>query len=161
MVVSRKVSLLRWMMSSIAGKNIRMVRLYTLFQSACVHSWIGCNELIFNPLIHWWRLGPINHQLASFMWSPVPVHYKVGMMAYMFSYYGIAAGAALSVLNYILLGFEFGVDGFFMHSFEIWLACTVVFPGAGNVAFTLLQYRLGLRSIWSGAKENLTWVPFL
>lgn len=95
------------------------------------------------------------------MWSPVPVHYKVGMMAYMFSYYGIAAGAALSVLNYILLGFEFGVDGFFMHSFEIWLACTVVFPGAGNVAFTLLQYRLGLRSIWSGAKENLTWVPFL
>ncbi|KAF7416118.1 hypothetical protein PC9H_002378 [Pleurotus ostreatus] len=120
----------------------------------------GCNELIFNPLIHWWRLGPINHQLASFMWSPVPVHYKVGMMAYMFSYYGIAAGAALSVLNYILLGFEFGVDGFFMHSFEIWLACTVVFPGAGNVAFTLLQYRLGLRSIWSGTKENLTWVPF-
>ncbi|KAJ8457048.1 hypothetical protein ONZ45_g18470 [Pleurotus djamor] len=121
----------------------------------------GCNELIFNPLIQWWRKGPITKQLLYFMWSPTPVHYKIGMMAYMFSYYGIAAAAILSVVNYLLLGFEYDVDAYFLHSFEIWLACTVVFPGAGNVAFTLLQYRLGLRSLWSAAKENLTWIPFL
>ena len=42
---------------------------------------LGCNELIFNPLIHWWRLGPINKQLRVFLWSDAPIHYKVGMMS--------------------------------------------------------------------------------
>jgi hypothetical protein len=46
----------------------------------------GCNELIFNPLIEWWRKGPINKQLRIFVWSDAPVHYKISMMAYMFSY---------------------------------------------------------------------------
>ncbi|ETW76544.1 hypothetical protein HETIRDRAFT_480674 [Heterobasidion irregulare TC 32-1] len=120
----------------------------------------GCNELIFNPLIHWWRLGPITKQLRTFLWSDAPVHYKVSMMSCVFSYYGLAAGCSLSVANYILLGFAFPVDGFYEHSFEIWLACTVVFPGAGNVGYTLLEYRIGHRSLISSLIENLTWVPF-
>ncbi|OJT11702.1 hypothetical protein TRAPUB_11764 [Trametes pubescens] len=120
----------------------------------------GCNELIFNPLIHWWRMGPINKQLRTFIWSNAPVHYKISMMSYMFSYYGLAASALLSVLNYFLLGWNIKVDGFYEHSFEIWLACTVVFPGAGNIGFTLLEYRLGQRDILSSLIENLTWVPF-
>ncbi|KII90397.1 hypothetical protein PLICRDRAFT_52136 [Plicaturopsis crispa FD-325 SS-3] len=115
----------------------------------------GCNELIFNPLIHWWKLGPITKQLRTFLWTKVPVHYKLSMMSY-----GIAASAVLSVLNYVLLGFAVDVDGFYMHSFEIWLACTVVFPGAGNLGFTMLEYRLGHRSIWASLKENVTWIPF-
>lgn len=120
----------------------------------------GCNELIFNPLIDWWRLGPITKQLRTFLWSNAPVHYKISMMSYMFSYYGIAASAVLSVFNYLLLGFAYEVDGFYLHSFEIWLACTVVFPGAGNLGFTLLEYRLGQRDIFSSFIENITWIPF-
>lgn len=120
----------------------------------------GCNELIFNPLIDWWRLGPITKQLRVFLWSGAPVHYKITMMSYMFSYYGIAASAVLSILNYIILGFALQPDGFYMKSFEIWLACTVVFPGAGNLGFTLMEYRLGHRSILSAFVENMTWVPF-
>ena len=64
-------------------------------------------------------------------------------------------------MNYLLLGWSVGVDGFFLHSFEIFLACTVVFPGAGNIGFTLLQYRLGQRSLWSALFENFLWIPFL
>ena len=56
---------------------------------------------------------------------------------------GIAGSFTIAVLNYVLLGFEFPVDGFYMHSFEIWLATTVVFFGSGTLGFTLLQYRLG------------------
>ncbi|KDQ58169.1 hypothetical protein JAAARDRAFT_193608 [Jaapia argillacea MUCL 33604] len=119
----------------------------------------GYNELIFNPLIYWWKMGPITKQLRTFIWSNAPVHYKISMMSYMFSYYGIAAGSVLSFMNYILLGFDFDIDGFYMHSFEIWLACTVVFPGLGNIAFTLLEYRLGQRSLLAALRENLTWVP--
>lgn len=120
----------------------------------------GCNELIFNPLIRWWRMGPITKQLRTFIWSNAPVHYKITMMAYMFSYYGIAASAMLAIMNYLMLGWAFDTDGYYMKSFEIWLACTVVFPGAGTVAFTLLEYRLGLRNLFASFIENITWIPF-
>ena len=48
----------------------------------------------------------------------------------------------LSRLNYVLLGF-------YLHRFEIWIACTVVFVGAGNVGFTILEYRLGQKNLVS------------
>ncbi|KAI0028398.1 glycosyl transferase family group 2-domain-containing protein [Vararia minispora EC-137] len=120
----------------------------------------GCNELIFHPLIEWWRYGPINKQLRMFLWTDSPVHYKLTMMGYMFSYYGLAAGFTLPVLNYIILGFDLKIDGYYEHSFEIWLACVLVFPIAGNLGFTLLEYRLGQRSILSALMENVKWVPF-
>ena len=74
---------------------------------------------------------------------------------------GLAAAAGLSFMNYFLLGWAPDVDGFYMHSFELWLACTLVFPGAGNIGFTLLEYRLGQRSLLESLVENFSWVPFL
>ena len=74
---------------------------------------------------------------------------------------GIAAGATLSLLNYFLLGFAIDVDGWYFHSFEIWLACIFVFPLSGNVSFSVLEYRLGHRGIFGAFLENFTWVPFL
>ena len=43
-------------------------------------------RLLFHPLVQWWRKGPIAHQIHRFMWSNAPIHYKISMMAYMFSY---------------------------------------------------------------------------
>ncbi|KAF8589551.1 hypothetical protein K439DRAFT_1332659 [Ramaria rubella] len=120
----------------------------------------GCNELLFNPLIEWWYKGPINAQLQQFVYTDAPLHYKLTMMAYMFSYYGIAAGATLSLLNYIILGFTIPIDGYYLHSFEVWLACMVVFPVAGNIGFTVLEYRLGQRNLLDSLYENLAWIPF-
>ncbi|TFY83019.1 hypothetical protein EWM64_g991 [Hericium alpestre] len=120
----------------------------------------GCNELLFNPLKDWWHMGPITKQLRIFVWSDAPIHYKIGMMSYMFSYYGLAAGGTLSLVNYLVLGWALNIDGYYEHSFEIWLACTVVFPGLGNLGFTFLEYRLGQRSIFDSMLENLTWIPF-
>ena len=93
---------------------------------------------------------------------------------------GIAAAITISLINYVILGFQFPVDGFYMRSFEVWLATTVVFYGSGNVGFTLLEYRLGEKSIvrvfhpqyeWRKSHgirfqmgallENIMWVPFL
>ncbi|KAJ6615839.1 glycosyl transferase family group 2-domain-containing protein [Mycena sp. CBHHK59/15] len=115
----------------------------------------GCDEIIFNPLIKWWRSGPISQQLRGFVWSIAPVHYKIGMMSY-----GIAAATFGSIMNYLLLGLAPELDRFYLHSFEILLACTVVFPGLGNLGFTLLEYRLGHRNFFSALIENLRWVPF-
>ena len=79
----------------------------------------------------------------------------------MFSYYALAGSALLSLTNYLLLGWSFNVDSFYVHSFEVWLACIVVFPLAGNIGFTLLEYRLGQRSLLESLIENVTWIPFL
>ena len=64
-------------------------------------------------------------------------------------------------MNYLLLGWAADVDGFYLHSFEIWLATTVVFYGSGNLGFTLLEYRLGERDLFIAVLENLKWIPFL
>ena len=74
---------------------------------------------------------------------------------------GIAAATVGSVLNYLLLGLGPDIDRFYLHSFEILLACTVVFPGIGNLGFTLLEYRLGHRNFFAAMIENLRWIPFL
>jgi cellulose synthase/poly-beta-1,6-N-acetylglucosamine synthase-like glycosyltransferase len=121
----------------------------------------GVAELMFNPFIRWFTNGPINYQLRTFLWSDAPIHYKISMLAYMFSYYGIAAGFLLTVINYFLLGWASEVDGYYMHSFEIWLACLVVFPGAGSLGFSMLEYRLGLKSFGGTLLETITWIPFL
>ncbi|KIM25812.1 hypothetical protein M408DRAFT_204530 [Serendipita vermifera MAFF 305830] len=120
----------------------------------------GCSELIFNPFIEWFTKGPINKQLRTFVWSDAPVHYKFSMMAYMFSYYGIAGSFTLSLLNYLLLGWQTPIDGMYLQSFEIWVSVVLVFPICGNIAHTLLEYRLGQRSLISAFWENIMWMPF-
>jgi len=81
-------------------------------------------------------------------------------MAYMFSYYGIAAALTLSVLNYLILGWAFAIDGFYFHSWEIWIATSVVFLGAGNIGYTVLECRLGKASLVGSFLLNLKWLPF-
>ncbi|KAJ8508325.1 hypothetical protein ONZ45_g9380 [Pleurotus djamor] len=120
----------------------------------------GCNELLFNPLVQWWKKGPIAKQIHRFVWSVAPLHYKISTLSYMFSYYGIAATVTLGIINYIFLGFQFPVDGFYMRSFEIFLATTVVFYGTGNFGYTMLEYRLGHKPLFKGLLENLMWVPY-
>jgi hypothetical protein len=52
---------------------------------------------------------------------------------------GIAASITIGIINYVLLGFQFPVDAFYLHSFEIWLATVVVFFGSGTLGYTLLE----------------------
>ncbi|KAG8770838.1 hypothetical protein FRC15_003884, partial [Serendipita sp. 397] len=120
----------------------------------------GCSELIFNPLIHWFTRGPITAQLHKFVWSGAPVHYKISMMAYMFSYYGIAAAFTLSLLNYLLIGWQLPIDGMYLQSFQIWVSIVFIFPVCGNIAQTLLEYRIGHRGLLASFWDNLKWIPF-
>jgi hypothetical protein len=77
-----------------------------------------------------------------------------------FSYYGIAACFILAVINYFILGLALSVGNYYLHSFAVWLACTLVFPVLGNISFIFFEYRLGLRSFVSALGMNLTWIPF-
>ncbi|KZV93948.1 hypothetical protein EXIGLDRAFT_835361 [Exidia glandulosa HHB12029] len=120
----------------------------------------GCSELLFFPLNQWHKKGPIQPQLTKFIWSTVPLHSKLTTLSYIFSYYGIAGAVVLSVLNYILVGFTLDVDGFYVHSWEVWISCSVVFIITGNVAFTLLEYRIGKESLLRGSWLTVKWIPF-
>jgi hypothetical protein len=74
---------------------------------------------------------------------------------------GIAVSFMFTIMNYLLVGWEIELDAFYMHSFEIWLAVTVVFTGAGNLGYSLLEYRLGQRGMKDSLLENIKWLPFL
>ena len=74
---------------------------------------------------------------------------------------GIAGSVTIAVINYAILGFQFDVDGYYMHSFEIWIATTVVFLGLGTVAFSLLEYRLEEKGFIKSILINIRWSPFL
>ncbi|KAI6139463.1 hypothetical protein EDD17DRAFT_1671639 [Pisolithus thermaeus] len=86
---------------------------------------------------------------------PVLTTFSVDML----SYYGIAAAAALSSANHLLLGFDIQVDGYYLHSFELFLAILAAFPGLGNFGYILLEYRLWRRSLLDVFIETATWVP--
>ena len=79
----------------------------------------GCNKLLSIPMPSWFSKGPITRQMRTFVCSDAPVHYKLSMMSYMSSYYGLAIALPLSLLNYFMLGFALDIDGFYLHSFEI------------------------------------------
>ncbi|PVF91049.1 hypothetical protein CPB86DRAFT_803103 [Serendipita vermifera] len=65
-----------------------------------------------NPFIEWPTKGPINTLIHKMFWSPTPAHYKIGMLAYMFTYYGIAATFLLSFFNYLFVGWRVSTDAF-------------------------------------------------
>jgi hypothetical protein len=46
----------------------------------------GCSELLFNPFAKWLTKGPINAAIHQFIWCSAPLHYKLAILAYMFSY---------------------------------------------------------------------------
>ncbi|KAK7469098.1 hypothetical protein VKT23_003589 [Stygiomarasmius scandens] len=120
----------------------------------------GCNELLFNPLVRWPTNGPISKQVRNFVWSNAPVHHKLNVLAYMFSYYGIAASGLISIFNYLFLGFSPYVDGFYHKSFEVLLACLIVFPALGNVSLMVLEWRLGRKKLLVCAYDQLKWIVF-
>jgi hypothetical protein len=74
---------------------------------------------------------------------------------------GIAVSTALSIVNYFLLGFGIQTDGYYIHSFEIFLAILAVFPGSGNLGYIMLEYRLDHRSLIDSTIETCTWILFL
>jgi hypothetical protein len=83
------------------------------------------------------------------------------MLAYMFSYYGIASGFVLSLFNYFILGWQAPIDAFYIESFGVWLSVVFVFLICGNLAYSLLQYRLGHQGLVPALAENFSWFPFL
>ncbi|KAK0727135.1 glycosyl transferase family group 2-domain-containing protein [Lasiosphaeria miniovina] len=120
----------------------------------------GCNELLFHPLRFWPVRGPFTPLFRRFLASSIPLPKKLTICAYIGTYYAIAAAWSLSLANYFITGWFYGVyDKFYLDSFAIYISIIVVFTGLGNVALAVLRYRLNEQSLISACFENIKWIP--
>ncbi|KAF5633200.1 hypothetical protein F25303_9232 [Fusarium sp. NRRL 25303] len=122
----------------------------------------GCNELVFHPFYKWPYKGPVTRLFLRFLWSNMPVTSKVSILAYIFTYYAIAAGMLLTLVNYVLVGLFFqDLDQFYTPSWGIWVSLLVVFNGVASIATSMTRHRLKEKSFWVAILEACKWLPFL
>ncbi|GAM34000.1 hypothetical protein TCE0_013f01302 [Talaromyces pinophilus] len=120
----------------------------------------GCNELVFNPVHTWFYRGPLTKLFMTFLWSNLQLSSKITILGYISSYYALASGFPLTVLNYFLVGwFEGYLDKFYMESWKVFLSLLVVFSAAGNVCLAIIRYRLGEKPLLASLVENFMWMP--
>ncbi|WXC52686.1 hypothetical protein QX201_012352 [Fusarium graminearum] len=122
----------------------------------------GCNELVFHPFYQWPYKGPVTRLFLRFLWSNMPITSKITITAYIFTYYAIASGLALTVANYIIIGlFPDKLDHLYMPSWGIWLSLVIVFNGLGSVAFSMARHQLKEEVFWRAFLQSMKWLPFL
>ncbi|KAK0720786.1 glycosyl transferase family group 2-domain-containing protein [Lasiosphaeris hirsuta] len=120
----------------------------------------GCNELLFHPLRFWITRGPFTPLFRHFIFSGIPLPKKITICAYIGTYYAIAAAWSLSLANYFITGWFYGLyDKYYLDSFAIYISIIVVFTGLGNVSLAVLRYRLSEKGLLRSLIENLTWIP--
>jgi hypothetical protein len=87
----------------------------------------GTNELVFNPLRKWYK-GPITRLYISYFGSSIKSSSKLMVLSYTFSYYAIAAGLPLTLLNYLLVGwFTDFIDQFYITSWKVIVVILILF----------------------------------
>ncbi len=119
----------------------------------------GCNELMFHPFRLWIIKGPITPLFRRFLSSSMPLPNKLTIVAYIGTYYALALGWLFTLINYFLTGWFWGYfDKFYIDSFAIYVSVIVVFTGLGNVTLSILQYRLGQKSLIGACKLSRDFV---
>ncbi|KAI0601675.1 glycosyl transferase family group 2-domain-containing protein [Biscogniauxia sp. FL1348] len=122
----------------------------------------GCNELIFHPLKYWPTRGPITPLFRKFLFSNIHLPKKLTICSYIGTYYAIGAAWMLTLMNYFLTGWYFGIfDKYYLDSFALFVAIIVVFTGYGNVSLAILRYRLNQQSLLSAFWDNIKWIPLM
>ncbi|KAI0206843.1 glycosyl transferase family group 2-domain-containing protein [Astrocystis sublimbata] len=122
----------------------------------------GCNELMFHPLKHWPTKGPITPLFRRFLGSSIHLPKKLTILSYIGTYYAIGASWIITLFNYFLTGFFYGLyDKYYLDSFAIFVSVIVVFTGFGNVALAILRYRLNQKTLLGAFWDNVKWIPVM
>ncbi|EGD98509.1 hypothetical protein TESG_05881 [Trichophyton tonsurans CBS 112818] len=122
----------------------------------------GCNELVFNPIYTWIYKGPFTKLFMTFLWCNMQLSSKITILGYISSYYALASGFPLTILNYFLVGWFNGyLDKFYIESWKVLLSLIAVFSLLGNVTLAIIRSRLSEKSLWSALVENFKWMPMM
>lgn len=118
----------------------------------------GCNELLFHPLRLWPVRGPLTPLFRKFMMTgSIPLAKKCTTLAYIGTYYSIAAAWSLTLLNYFICGLYHDVyDKYYLDSFAMYVGIIIVFNGLGNVALAVLRHRTKEKNFMSSRKFSPT-----
>ena len=122
----------------------------------------GCSELIFFPVVQWFRKGLVTPLFRHFLFSKIPLGSKFTTCAYIGTYYAIGASLPLTVMNYFVVGWDNGfIDHSYVDSFRMLVSIFAVFTFLGNVSLAVLRYRTGEKNIFAALLENVSWIPLL
>ncbi|KAI1372039.1 glycosyl transferase family group 2-domain-containing protein [Hypoxylon crocopeplum] len=122
----------------------------------------GCNELMFHPFRYWLTRGPITPLFRTFFFSNIHLPKKITICTYIGTYYAIGACWILTLMNYFLSGWFFGLyDKFYIDSFAIYVSVIVVFTGFGNFSLAILRYRLNQQGLIAAFWSNIKWIPLM
>jgi cellulose synthase/poly-beta-1,6-N-acetylglucosamine synthase-like glycosyltransferase len=109
----------------------------------------GCNELLFNPVRLWITRSPFTPLFRKFICSNIRLTSKITILAYIGTYYAIAASWLLTLTNYFIIGWFNGyLDHYYIDSFKVYFSLIVVFSVMGNFALAILRYRLGEKGLF-------------
>lgn len=87
----------------------------------------GINELVFNPFWKWYK-GPITRLYLRYFMSNIKSSSKLMVLSYTFTYYAIAAGLPLTLMNYLIVGwFPNTLDQFYVSSWKVIVVTLVIF----------------------------------
>ncbi|KAK9366094.1 glycosyl transferase family group 2-domain-containing protein [Lipomyces kononenkoae] len=118
----------------------------------------GCSELVFRPVRKWYTGKIFTPLFSRFLRSGMKPFAKFTIIAYIGTYYAIAASMLLTFLNYLIIGwFSFQVDQFYLSSFNNLIALIVVFSGACPIANALVRYRTNECTFFHALAENYKW----
>ncbi|ORY85563.1 glycosyl transferase family group 2-domain-containing protein [Protomyces lactucae-debilis] len=123
----------------------------------------GISEIVFHPIKDWFRRGPFTPLFKKLLWTDsMSLYVKFSILAYMSSYYAIAASWILSLVNYFVMGwFPFYIDKAYLSFFSILVACLVIFPLKDGVVNAIGRFRRQEAGIFSCLVEHLTWTPLI
>lgn len=122
----------------------------------------GCNELLFYPIRKWPIYGPFTPLFRRFLFSNIRFTSKLTIISYIGTYYAIGAAWIMTLANYFAVGWFNGyLDKYYIDSWRVWISIILVFTGLGNLALTLMRYRIGDASFISALLENTKWILLL
>jgi cellulose synthase/poly-beta-1,6-N-acetylglucosamine synthase-like glycosyltransferase len=122
----------------------------------------GCNELLFHPILKWPTTGPFTPLFRKFLCSGIPTTSKITVLAYIGTYYAIAAAWVMTTTNYFLYGwFSDYLDRYYVDSWKVWFSILIVFNGLGNIGLAAMRYRANHRNIFDCLVENFKWMFLL
>lgn len=120
----------------------------------------GVNELVFHPVPQWLTCGPFTKLFRNFIFSSMPAHSKVTIMAYIGTYYALGSSWILTIMNYFVVGWFNGYfDHYYTDSWKIIVAIVAVFTISGNLALAIFRYRVEEKTLLSAIWENFKWIP--
>lgn len=103
----------------------------------------GCSEIMFYPLRKW-VLGKIFTPLfRMFLRCNISLACKFGIISYMGTYFAIGASLLMVFLNYFIVGYyNWGYSRIYSDSMHIFVAVTVTFSAASQVAYAIARLRV-------------------